>query len=269
MAKSMDKRGEAGSSLRVSWKEFLRNRGAYYLLLMGLVVVGYALLVSGLSLIFSTASGTAQPLIIGLAVFILAVLVIPFQGRLQAAVNAVFLKGERVFQERAQDFADEMARLSDRAAIYGLLRSTIVELYHPQGLHIFTFDKVNDRYQAAADENGQPTSDLHFLASSAVVQSIGEQRRTMRMRAIEQLSGVAAAEKSRLALLGCELFAPIPGRKYGFGTFRQAQAIGEHTSDRAGVVSDRKCFIKTAFGRRSRPDVCLGRHAHTPLPHQQ
>ena len=49
----------------------------------------------------------------------------------------------------------------------------------------------------------------------------------------------------------------------------QAEAVGEHAGDRAGVVGDGKRFIEPAPGSGSDADIGLDGHAHAPLPDDQ
>ena len=80
------------------------RQGAIYILLSIFIVGGYALLVTGLSVIFKTSMPASNPLWIGGLVFVLAILLDPIRIRLQSFVDSTFFRGQRAYNESIQDF---------------------------------------------------------------------------------------------------------------------------------------------------------------------
>ena len=80
------------------------RRGVQYALLTVLALGGYALLVSGLTLIFGQAFQATNPLFIGVLVFILALALNPVRNRLQRFVDDVFFRGVKAYEERVHAF---------------------------------------------------------------------------------------------------------------------------------------------------------------------
>src|SRR5512142_3182593 len=86
---------------------YLLSRLVLYIFLMVVIVAGYALLVSGLVLYGSTFP--ARPLVIGLAIFVITVLVLPVRQKLQELVDILFLRGQRGYQGQVRQFQTELS----------------------------------------------------------------------------------------------------------------------------------------------------------------
>ncbi len=124
------------------------RQGMIYVLLSIFIVGGYALLVTGLSMIFKTSMPASNPFWIGGLVFVLAILLDPIRTRLQAFVDGTFFRGQRAYDESIQDFAHELTAALDLAAIGRVLRQQIISTLAPERIHIFTYDSLNDQYSA-------------------------------------------------------------------------------------------------------------------------
>ncbi len=83
------------------------SRLLLYVLLMAMIVAGYALLASGLGLILYGTTLPAQPLVIGVAIFIITVLILPVRQRLQTLVDQLFLRGQKAYQAQVKQFQAE------------------------------------------------------------------------------------------------------------------------------------------------------------------
>jgi len=82
--------------------DLLFRQGVQYAVLTVLALGGYALLVSGLTLIFGQAFQVTNPIFIGLLVFILALVLNPVRNRLQRIVNNFFFRGVQAYEKRVQ-----------------------------------------------------------------------------------------------------------------------------------------------------------------------
>lgn len=130
--------------------EYIFSRAVLYTLLSILAASGYAILVSGLSLITGNILPSNHLLLIGLMVFIFALLLHPFRTRLQQRVDAIFFRGRTVFQDRLQTFRGELTEVMDMSALVNRLREYISQSLFPSPLHIFIYDPLSDLYIATS-----------------------------------------------------------------------------------------------------------------------
>jgi signal transduction histidine kinase/putative methionine-R-sulfoxide reductase with GAF domain len=180
-----------------------------YALLTVLALGGYALLVSGLTLIFGQVFQVTRPLFVGLVVFILALGLNPLRNWLQRFVDGVFFRGVQAYEQRVSVFSREMTNTVDLAVIVRKLREHIQGSLCPDPLHVYLYDPLNDLYAAAAGEDGRPTSDLRFTTTSPLVKLL--QRSSMPVSFEEDaLPAELKPEGTRLALLATALFVPLP-----------------------------------------------------------
>jgi signal transduction histidine kinase len=192
--------------------DYIFSRAVLYALLTILTVSGYALLVSGLSLIFGDRIRADNPLVIGLMIFFLALLLNPLRTRLQQWIDRVFFRGQQVYQERAEAFSRELHPAMDLNAIIAVLRKFVDETLTPEHLHIFVQDTLQDFYQPTKGNNGQPTTDVRFPVNSALPQVLAGEETFVFVRSNDELPASLESDRSRLALLGAQLFVPLPGR---------------------------------------------------------
>ncbi len=195
---------------RVSRTDYLLRRGTLYAILTVLAVAGYALLVSGLSMIFGNFFNASNPWIIGGMVFILALLLNPLRNRLQGAVDSVFFRGESAYQQRVEDFSHELINTVDLSAIIRTMRQHIVQALVPDRLHIYLYDYLNDQYAANAGDDGRPTSDIRFALDSPLARALSADRLPLFI-ALDRLPQQLHPDRTRLTLLGAQLFVPLPG----------------------------------------------------------
>lgn len=191
---------------------FLLRRGILYALLSILVVAGYVLLVSGLSLIFGEFIAANNPLLIGLMVLALAVLLTPLRSRLQKGIDALFLGGQDAYQQHIQNFTQELTRATELSGILRTLRDHIMNAMTPGQLHIYIHDPLNDRYLAAAGEDDRPTSDIHFAPNNPFIETLRNAHTALFIDEAN-LPATLQSEKVRLALLGAQLFIPLSGNE--------------------------------------------------------
>ena len=196
--------------------DLLFRQGVFYAVLTVLALGGYALLVSGLTLIFGKAFQVTNPVFIGLLVFILALGLNPLRLWLQRFVDDVFFRGVQAYEQRVQALSREITNTVELAVIVRKLRQHILGSLVPGQLHIFIYDPLNDQYAAAAGEDGRPTSDLHFNTSSPLVTLLQSSSIPVSFEE-NTLPPELKPEQTRLVLLGTSLFVPLPGSQHPVG----------------------------------------------------
>jgi signal transduction histidine kinase/putative methionine-R-sulfoxide reductase with GAF domain len=218
---------------RLLHTDFLLRQGALYALLTVLALSGYALLVSGLVLIFDRTFQVNNPLFIGLIVFLLALGLNPLRNRLQQFVDSAFFRGVRAYEERVRDFSHKLTNTVDLATIIRILREHINSSLMPDRMHVYVYDPLNDQYGTAAGEDGRPTSDIRFNTTSPLVKALGSTDMPIFVDE-DTLPAELQPEKPRLDLLGTQLYVPLPGSGRPIGWL----ALGPRRSGEAYIPQD-------------------------------
>jgi len=192
------------------------RQGTLYILLSILIVGGYALLVTGLSIIFKTSMPASNTLWIGGLVFVLAILLDPIRTRLQGFVDGTFFRGERAYSQTMQDFSHELTAALDLASISRLLRQRILTSVTPDRIHIFTYDSLNDQYVPLPGDDGRPTTDIHFPTNGPLTRYFASEQLPLYLDGAS-MPAALQSEQSRLTILGARLFVRLPGSERPVG----------------------------------------------------
>ncbi len=195
--------------------EWIRQ-GTLYVLLSIFIVGGYALLVTGLSVIFKTGMPASNPIWIGGLVFALAILLDPIRTRLQGFVDVIFFRGQRAYNDIIQDFTHELTAALDLASIGRVLRQRIIASVTPDRIHIFTYDSLNDQYVPLPEEDGRLSTDIHFSSSSALTQYFTKEKLPLYLDS-STIPVALQEDHARLMLLGARLFVSLPGNERPVG----------------------------------------------------
>ena len=199
---------------RAMQTDYILSRVVLYGLLAVLVAGGYALLLAGASLLLGPLFARNSALISGLVFFGLALAFLPLRNLLARQVDALFFHGEKAYQERMDGFSAELTDLVDLNEIVQRLRAVVEGTIQPRPLHIFLFDPLSEQYIGAPDGQNKASTDLHFSASSPLLQLFGGRRSgSLFFAGPEDFPQNLQVEKSRLTLLGAQVFVPLPGRQ--------------------------------------------------------
>jgi len=193
------------------------RRGVMYILLTILVVAGYALLTLGFGVIFSSNLPANNPALVGLYLFIIALVLEPFRTRLQVMVDKTFFRGERAFAEQLEEFSHRLTTALDLNSIGEVLRQQISATLAPSSAHVYTYDSLSDFFSALPAENRRPTSDIRFTATSRLAQYFKKERLPLYLDSMDALPEELQSERARLALLGAHLFVSLPGKEQPVG----------------------------------------------------
>jgi signal transduction histidine kinase len=226
------------------------RQGIVYVVLTVLTIVGYALLVSGLGLIFKDTMPSNNPLLIGVIIFLLALMLDPLRKTLLAVIDATFFRGQRVYDQRVQQFANDLTSTLDLESIARLLRKQIMDTLAPRSVHIFTFDPINEQFYSLPDEDGHPTSDIRFLMSSALTGYFSREKLPLYLDGITFPASLAS-DKVRLQLLGAQLFLGMNDKDGTIGWL----ALGPRLSGQPYLPQD-LAFLENLANQAS---VAIGR----------
>jgi len=184
--------------------DFWLRQGIVYVALTVLTVVGYALLVSGLGLVFNDALPSNNPLLIGVIVFVLALSLDPLRKTMLAMVDATFFRGQRVYDQRLRQFAHDLTSVLDLDGVSRVIRKQIMDTLAPQFVYIYTFDSIDNQFISLPDEGGQPGSYVSFLGSSALAGYFSKEKLPLYLDGTT-IPVSLATDRMRLQLLGAQL----------------------------------------------------------------
>ena len=190
----------------------LFRRGVMYTLLTIIVVIGYAILISGFGLLFSEHLPANNSILVGAYIFLIALILEPIRTRLQRTVDTIFFRGERAFAEQLEGFSHRLTTALDLASIGSILREQINLTLSPDRIHVYTYDSLNDFFYALAGTDGRVTSDIRFTATNPLVGYFEKERLPLYLDNTIEMPAGLESEQSRLALLGARLFIILPGK---------------------------------------------------------
>ena len=197
---------------RVINTSFLVSRALMYALLTVLAGGGYAVLISGFSFLFNSSVGMTNPIVVGSLIFVLALLVNPFRAAVQRMLDTIFVRGEEVFQDYLAEFESQLSQQVELTEITRLLRTFVDKHLEPTRMHIYVHDVLVDRYVPMAGADGRPTTDIRFPRNSGLAHLLMNRSATLYLDTEEILPQELQNERSRLALLGTQLFIAMPGQ---------------------------------------------------------
>ncbi|MBW8010138.1 MAG: GAF domain-containing protein [Chloroflexi bacterium] len=184
-----------------------------YSLLTAIGGSGYALLVSGVSLIFGSLVDINNPIFVGALVFVFALLLNPLRMRLQSLVDSLFFRGQRVYRAQLESFKTEISQAVDLSAIIAYLRQFVSERFQPVRMHIFVHDPLTRFYTAWPDTSGKKTTDIRFPANSGIVKTLIRRQSSVFIDESFTFPLALHEDKTRLSLLGAQLFIALPGQQ--------------------------------------------------------
>jgi signal transduction histidine kinase/uncharacterized protein YigA (DUF484 family) len=190
----------------------LLKRGIIYGALLLIIAGSYALMVGGLSVLAGSQMDNSQPFLVGMAVFIIALLISPLRESLQSRVDAAFHKGGTVYQASLQTFGHELTRLTSDNSILNLLRNYIDQSLSPSRTLVYTIDETNNYYVSAPNADGSQSSEIHFARSGSLVELLSKHSRPIHIGDSSKIPEELIVDQARIAVLQAELFVPILGQ---------------------------------------------------------
>ncbi|MCJ7535139.1 MAG: GAF domain-containing protein [Anaerolineales bacterium] len=239
----------------------LLKRGIIYGTLLVFIAGSYALLVSGLSLLAGSRLENSHPLMVGMVVFLIALVVYPLRVSLQTRVDAAFFRGGEIYQTSLQNFGHELTRMTDFEGILHLLKDYIDGSLSPSRVYIYTIDESNNYYISAANADGTQGSDIHFARSGALVDLLTKQASTIFIGDNSKMPEDLLVDQARIAVLQAELFVPILGQSgmigwLALGSRRSGEPYSTHNihyleslCDQASLALERSQVV-SALERR-------------------
>jgi len=221
------------------------RRGLIYAVFAVVIIVGYALVVTGLGLIFANIIPANSLILAGAAFFIIALLFDTIRANLQKMIDGIFFRGQRAYTERLGDFSHQLTTALDLGSIGAILRQQIASTLSPDRIHIYTYDPLNDQFAALAVERGRPSSDIRFGAASPLARYFAKEKLPLYLDGVSMPESLKL-DQSRLNLLGARLFLALPGKEIPTGWL----ALGPRLSGQPYTPHDLS-FLENISGQAS------------------
>lgn len=227
--------------------------------LMGIVIsIGYALLVAGTSLLsINFAPGAADyPVLVGLFVFVLALIFEPLKRRVQDWLDTIFYRRRIDFDARLAQFRHNLTRSRELDDILALVRENLESVLQPDRLYIFLREPESDIF-ASVGETSRSRTDIQFNSQSGLVLTLTATRDLLFLEMDKPLPPELTEEQPQLAILNARILASLQGQdrlvgwlalgskrsgeRYTLEELYYIQSLSEQVSlavERAQVIND-------------------------------
>lgn len=151
------------------------SQGITYFLMLVALVSGYALLVFSASLILTQGGGISanNPLLVGVTIFIIALLFLPVRTFLQRQIDRMYYRQRYNFQEFVELFTHEIAQVRDMKQVVREFRKTLANTVAPANTFVFVPDRQTGSYVALGDP--EPETDIQFPNDSGIIKTLQDQ----------------------------------------------------------------------------------------------
>ncbi|MBI9045211.1 MAG: GAF domain-containing protein [Anaerolineaceae bacterium] len=195
-------------------RRFVLRKGTVYGLVALISILGYALIVSGFSLIVSGDLSFRSPIIAGTVFFLIAVLFESLRIRIEEFVNDKLFIGKKVFQEVLHSYTNELVGIIELDSILKKIRETIFMVFRPSVFHIYIFDPLSEQYIAWSENSGNPSSDLRFNKNGILPPLLEKEKGVLPISKFHKKAGDGTGEVARVKLLNSSIFIPLHGRNH-------------------------------------------------------
>jgi signal transduction histidine kinase len=199
----------------------------YSLLALGLVI-GYFLMVFGVSLITREAlvATAASPFLIAISVFIIAALFSPVRNRLQEQIDAIYFRQRTNYQARVESFANSLTSLGETRQVVDAFIAELDERLKPNALFIFVPQSEGKYFTALGFP--QPETDIRFNPDSQLIEHLKTTApdEPIYLERGRQWPAALIAERARLNILQAMVITRLIGKQglVGFVVFGAPQS---------------------------------------------
>ncbi len=190
----------------------LVRRALVYAAIGVLTLVGYALMLTGASLLVGETLRANNPLVLALAVFLLVALFNPLRDRLQRLVDATFFRGSRAYAQRLEQFGRALTRAAGLDDIALALTEQIEGALRPAHAYLFLRDSATNEFAAHVAADQRARTDVRFAADGALAAALARERSPLLLTPDQPLSDRLMRDRVRLAVLGSAMYVPLPGK---------------------------------------------------------
>jgi signal transduction histidine kinase len=188
----------------------LISQGIAYSLMLVALIMGFFMLVLGVSLLTNSAINSTDPLIVALTIFVISVLFLPVRNRLQKRIDDIYYRTRRNYQEQLEGFGQKLTQLTDLPRINTEFRSLVESTLMPSSIFIFLPDVEGKEYRAYGDP--KPETDIRFAADSSAIQLLHRTKEPIYLSHGQPWPADMRTERIRFNLLKSIIVAALPGQ---------------------------------------------------------
>ena len=206
-----------------------------YSLMAMIVVIGYAFIVAGFSLILNSNSGVIarSPIAVGLTTFLLVLVFQPARIWLQGIIDGIFFRAQVQYEERLTLFRQSMTAASSLSEIVRVFKQQLRETLMPTHVYIFLRDTHTNEF-IAHGEGSRPDTDIRFDSQSGLVHALSTTRDILYLEFNKPLPPELVEDHASLAVLRTPIIAPLQGQERLAGWV----AVGDRRSGQQVTIQD-------------------------------
>jgi signal transduction histidine kinase len=255
----------AGLQTRAIDADVWMSRGITYTFLAVALILGYFLLVFVGTMVL-TDMAPNNPVIIAVAIFVVAVAFVPLRTRLQAQVDKLYFRRRINYQDQVEAFARSISALRALPGITNEYRAKLENTIAPTHSVIFLHNPLSDDYSAFGAP--APQTDIRFGGDSPLVAHLREHEGLITLDGHIPWADAMIAERARLLVLKPALLVGFRGssRLNGFaiiGTPRSGasqynydeQRFIENLSNQMTVAVERAQVVESLQRRVKELDI--------------
>lgn len=208
---------------------------------MGIMLVLGFMLLTGAA--YALTAGVIQPnhpLLIGLTLFVVAVMFMPLRIRLERLVEDTFFKQRRLYERRLERFATAMTMTIETSDVVKQVKAELAETLRPQYMFIFLRNPISGEFEAVPDpDTGEPMTDVRFRPDGGLLRLLGSAQTVMDMDRANIAPTELQADRARLAVLN----TPVIARLRSVRRFNGFMALGPR-ADRSPYTHEDLRFLE-------------------------
>jgi signal transduction histidine kinase/putative methionine-R-sulfoxide reductase with GAF domain len=146
------------------------NETAIITVLGIMLIAGYTAVAGALYALTAGVIRPENPILIGITLFIVAILFMPVRLRLERYIDEAFYRRRVEYDRRLETMARKIPTLVQTQNVVYAVQEEINAVLRPQNMHLFVINTSGDAYQdMIRDVEGKPKTDIRFLREGGLV----------------------------------------------------------------------------------------------------
>jgi len=212
------------------------SQGITYSIMLVALIGGYFLLVFSASLVITQEIN--NPLLIAIAVFIIAVMFLPVRTFLQRRIDKLYYRVRSNYQDRLEVFAHDTTQLPNFDAIVTEFLSQLNETIEPSSTFIFLLNRQGTSY--ATINRPESNTEVQFTHDTGIIEALNANDQMIYLEPNRPWPLSLRSERPRLAILDALVILGLPGSKQLNGFI----CIGAPRSGRGGYDYEELLFLQ-------------------------
>lgn len=185
------------------------SRSITYGIMLTVLVVGYFLLVTGLTFATQGAIQADNPILIALTMFIIVMIFAPFRNALQERIDTIYYRQRYNYRQSVEQFGQKLTSLVNFDEILNEFESVLDESVAPDNVFVFLPRYETGDYEAHSSSKN--TTDIRISESSGLAQMLSESGQLIVIDKNSPLPKQLLVDQSRLTLLQPSIIAGLIG----------------------------------------------------------